>query len=701
MAEFDLGHAHIDQVTPVVAGSNITVRYSYVAGHPIDDTGYLKIVFRYAGDFGMPQFTDSNAPNYCTVSTTAKCRVEPRWDVKGHTRPWGRALFLKVMGGFIDSGEEIHITFGDRTCGSPGWQTQTFCESSFEFKTLVDPVATYQFKELDTSPTMTIVAGPPSKIVCIAPSHTATDTSFDYHLKSEDRWGNPTGPPSRLTHSGFDEAGIRSIEASDSASGLTTQSNPIEVSDEAQTRWWADFHGQSEETIGTNSVEAYFGFARDFALVDIAGHQGNDFQITESFWRAINDTTAAFHAPGSFVTFPGYEWSGNTPLGGDRNVFYASEGGAISRSCGDLVSAETGMRPHSRTAEDLFAFLHTETEAGGGQNRAFVVPHVGGRYSDLAMHSSELEWNVEVHSAWGTFEWLAQDAFRLGYRVGICANSDGHKGRPGASYPGASKFGSYGGLTCVLSEELTRESVMSALQARHCYATTGNRSLVDVHLTRSDDVTAAMGDVLGSNGCDLQLHINVAGTGPLERVDVMNGVRRLKTLRPYHEQEVSNRFKVIWSGAEVRGRDRAVTWDGDLTLEGSEITDVSAVNFWNQNNPLVRTGPRNLAWSSITTGGLAGFILTLDEPKGTLAVKTAQGSICCEVDEIEYEPILCEFGGINKQISILRLPDQPSSHRFTAMVPIGDLAAGDNPIYIRVTQEDGHIAWTSPVYVTN
>ncbi|MBT5876490.1 MAG: DUF3604 domain-containing protein [Candidatus Latescibacteria bacterium] len=701
MAEFELGQALIDQVTPVVAGSNITVRYSYVAGHPIDDTGYLKIVFRFAGDFGMPQFSEPSAPNYCAVSTTANCRVDPRWDAKGHTRPWGRALFLKVMGGFVDSGEEIHITFGDRTGGSPGWQTQTFCETSFEFKTLVDPVATYQFKELETSPTMAIVAGPPSRMVCIAPSHITTGTTFDYHIKTEDRWGNPTGPPYRLTHSGFDEAGIQTIEASDSASGLTAKSNPIDVSDDAQTRWWADFHGQSEETVGTNSVEAYFGFARDFALVDIAGHQGNDFQITESFWQTINDTTATFHAPGSFVTFPGYEWSGNTPLGGDRNVFYASEGRAISRSCGDLVPAEVGMRPHSRTAEDLFAFLKSEKGVGSAQRHAFVVPHVGGRYSDLAMHSREFEWNVEVHSAWGTFEWLAQDAFRLGYRVGICANSDGHKGRPGASYPGASKFGSYGGLTCVLSEELTRESVMSALQARHCYATTGNRSLVDVRLKSSDGVIAAMGDVLGSNGSALKLHIDVTGTGPVERVDVMNGIRHLKTLRPYTDQELGQRLKIIWAGAEVRGRDRAVTWDGDLTLEGTEITDVTAVNFWNQNNPLVQTSSQKLSWRSITTGGLSGFILTLDSLRGSLAVNTTQGRLCCDVNKIGYEPILREYGGINKQISIFRLPDQPSSHKFTATVPIDDLAAGDNPIYIRVTQEDGHMAWTSPIYVTN
>jgi len=63
---------------------------------------------------------------------------------------------------------------------------------------------------------------------------------------------------------------------------------------------------------------------------------------------------------------------------------------------------------------------------------------------------------MEIHSAWGTFEWLLTDGFALGHRSGVVCNSDGHKGRPGASYPGAATFGAYGGLTCFLAEELTR-----------------------------------------------------------------------------------------------------------------------------------------------------------------------------------------------------------------------------------------------------
>jgi hypothetical protein len=45
-------------------------------------------------------------------------------------------------------------------------------------------------------------------------------------------------------------------------------------------------------------------------------HQGNDFQITTPFWEELQRLTREFLNEGRFVTFPGYEWSGNTVLGG-------------------------------------------------------------------------------------------------------------------------------------------------------------------------------------------------------------------------------------------------------------------------------------------------------------------------------------------------------------------------------------------------
>ena len=51
--------------------------------------------------------------------------------------------------------------------------------------------------------------------------------------------------------------------------------------------FWADFHGQSEETVGSNSIEDYFSYARDYSKLDIAAHQGNDFQITDEHHQLL------------------------------------------------------------------------------------------------------------------------------------------------------------------------------------------------------------------------------------------------------------------------------------------------------------------------------------------------------------------------------------------------------------------------------
>ena len=91
--------------------------------------------------------------------------------------------------------------------------------------------------------------------------------------------------------------------------------------------------------------------------------------------------------------------------------------------------------------------------------------------------TARLERTVEVHSSWGTFEWLLHDAFEKGYRVGVVCHSDDHKGRPGATRPGASTFGAIGGLTCYFMPELTRDALFAALRQRKHYGTTGTRHL--------------------------------------------------------------------------------------------------------------------------------------------------------------------------------------------------------------------------------
>jgi hypothetical protein len=304
-------------------------------------------------------------------------------------------------------------------------------------------------------------------------------------------------------------------------------------------------------------------------------------------------------------------------------------------------------------------------------------------------------------AAWGTFEWLVEDALRRGYRIGICANSDGHKCRPGASYPGASTFGSLGGLTCVLAHKLDRESVFEALKARHFYATTGNRCLVGVRLATDDGRRAIMGDVIHPGAGTPRLHVRLVGTAPIESAEVRDGLETIQTFRPYGTDDLGSRVKIVWSGAEVRGRDRMVAWNGGLRLRGNAILSATPINFWNANQPLEKVSSDQLAWKSITTGGATGVILTLDKPHaGSLDIETLQRRVECAVGSIGLEPTVWECGGLRKRIEIYRLPDRQRSCAFSFALPLTRLREGeDDPIYIRMTQEDGHMAWTSPIYV--
>ena len=101
-------------------------------------------------------------------------------------------------------------------------------------------------------------------------------------------------------------------------------------------------------------------YARDKAFVDIVGHQGNDFQITDDFWRHLNSLTKRFYEPGRFVAVPGYEWSGNTGMGGDRNVLFLREGRQIHRSSSILVPDRADFDSDCYTASDLFRALKDE-----------------------------------------------------------------------------------------------------------------------------------------------------------------------------------------------------------------------------------------------------------------------------------------------------------------------------------------------------
>jgi hypothetical protein len=335
-------------------------------------------------------------------------------------------------------------------------------------------------------------------------------------------------------------------------------------------------------------------------------------------------------------------------------------------------------------------------------------------------HDARLERSIEIHSDWGTFEWLLHDALDKGYRVGILANSDGHKGRHGASWPGASLFGAYGGLSCLLAPELTRAGLFDALRRRHHYATTGCRMLLDLRMRLDRDAelfdadpllgpassrparAAMMGDILRSADADTMLEIDLLTQTPIERLEIRNRFEVLETVRPYATGELGRRIRVIWEGSEYRGRGRQSIWDGTAELTGNRFLRAEPINFHNLDKTLDRHGETKLAWAALTTGGFGGFDATLaDARAGSLRIDTRLVKAEIPVAEIGLEDrVLDSGGGIARRIRVFRLPDANAARRMTLSrrVALGGGAA-DDALFVCATLEDGHRAWSSPIYI--
>ena len=733
-----MGSARLTPAGPFIAGSYAELTITYTAGKfGIDDTGMVKISWRTTSDMSKPQFDKPQAANFTTVEASNGARLEV-WFDRLNVRPFANTLLIRVGRGYLREGDTLTVRFGDRRKGSPGFRLQTNVEANVQLRTSVDAFATYEFCELPVQPAFDLLPGPAASWKAILPSLAIVGEPFRLGIVAEDRWGNPTadarqnfdlvsshplrGLPPRIEIRDGD--GPRVIEglAAETEGDLDlrlvangeelARANPLRVVKQApRRRYWGDLHGQSGETIGMGTADAYFRYARDAAFIDMVGHQGNDFQITDAFWNELNRLTAEFDEPGRFVCLPGYEWSGNTGMGGDRNIFYRREGRPIRRSSHILVEGQTSTDA-IYTADELFRGLEGED--------AVVIAHVGGRYADLRYaHDGRLERAVEVHSTWGTFEWILHDAFEKGFRVGVVCHSDDHKGRPGATRPGASSFGAIGGLTCYFMPELTRDALFEALRHRRHYGTTGVRLYLDLRASFDRPVIgfsedpqlgparefatreALMGDIIRPGGVPMRLAAEVIGTAPIERVDVMHGTSVAQTIRPYVAADLGRRVRVLWQGAEYRGRGRETLWEGKLAIAGNRIARFAPVNFLNPERRVQETAAGTaLAWSSVTTGNLAGIDLWLDEAQhGRLSIETSVVSGTVDLAALADDTIAFDGGGLGRRLSVYRLPEADWSRRVALDHEISFAGGRDLPVYLRVTQADGNQAWSSPIYL--
>jgi len=267
--------------------------------------------------------------------------------------------------------------------------------------------------------------------------------------------------------------------------------------------------------------------------------------------------------------------------------------------------------------------------------------------------------------------------------------------------------------------ELTRDALFEALRRRRHYGTTGTRLFLDLHGWFAQPVAvfaedpliadqhqapvreALMGDIIRPEGVPMRLAGEIIGTAPIERVDIMHGTEIAETVRPYGTAELGRRIRILWQGAEYRGRGRETLWQGKVTVAGNRVSRFEPVNFLNPERQVREiTSGVMFEFNSVTTGNLAGIDLWMEEERrGSLRIETNVVSGEVDLRALAEQTAKFDAGGLNRTISVYRLPEQDWSRHVKFDHSVSFTGGSDVPVYVRITQSDGHQAWSSPIYL--
>jgi hypothetical protein len=487
--------------------------------------------------------------------------------------------------------------------------------------------------------------------------------------------------------------------------------------------YYCDLHVHSEDTIGTNSTTYNLTYGRDVTGLDILAFAHNDFNITTAKWKKTVELIREITKDGSFVAYPGTEWCGSSCAGGDHNVVflhddepefpYLKTGEHVRSVEWNEEMMGGGVEPGAWPLEELWAAYAKDPEGH------LLIPHVGGRRCILDWHYPALERLIEIGSSWGHFGWLYQEAMMRGYKIGASMAGDEHRGRCGGGVPGTAVFGTKGGMSGVISPELSRKAVAKALRARHTFASTGERTyglircgehIMGDEFTHKGPATIEY-RFLGDAGWDEIIAFD--HTGEIWRRDLQQELG-------YSDRKI--RFR--WGGARVKDRYRWAAWKGKVTITNAVINDFAGRGFEHIEETCWRESATTVGFKSDTYGDvdaieldvshlatakirvegtIDGYVKVGDPTKGNPFVHCP--TFVWEItgaELLEAARTKKDLPGVEMFLAFERMSDSPAPREVSGTFNIdpNNGPHGHRPVYFFGRQIDDAKVWTSALFPT-
>ncbi len=216
----------------------------------------------------------------------------------------------------------------------------------------------------------------------------------------------------------------------------------------------------------------------------------------------------------------------------------------------------------------------------------------------------------------------------------------------------------------------------------------------------SCEIRRFSGDIARVEADEAELHVKIRGSAPIERVEIFDAERMIECVRPYTAADLGARVRLVYQGAEYRGRARTTNWDGELAVEGNEIVRAEVINNWNLDRGLQTQSSTGLTWKAVTTGNYGAIDIWLKNGlAGRLSFETRHARGQRDIASLGFERHVFSAGGLDRAVKLYRLPERMTETRVDIRRRVRVRDVGDTRLYVRVTQEDGHRAWSSPIYL--
>ena len=488
--------------------------------------------------------------------------------------------------------------------------------------------------------------------------------------------------------------------------------------------FWGDLHNHNAVGYAKGSLERsidlaqehldFFAFTGHASWHDMPKMPGNrhmkwvnGFEVHSKHWPKTRQLIQEANSD-DFVAFLGYEWH--------------------SSQFGDYCMIFPEDQP------ELFLPNHVEKLLDFAEgNKALAIPHhvgykQGWRGANFKHFRPGASPVVEVFSEHGCTETdrspypmirhsnggrsasnMIVPQLQKGMRFGFVASSDDHLGYPGA----------YGeGVLGVWAEDLSSRSLMEAIRARRTYAATGDRIALEVSLN---------GHPMGSDvpaTTDRQIDVRVQGEDAISMVELIRNGKVIERHfpedhlddKPILPGKVKCRLQYGWGPWADLAMGRTCFWDMTIKLDGGRFTraipcfqsapfneklrdKLKVVS--NQELRLDSNTTRVNCYAEDPTKAVVTEIEGTPDTVLTLQIrKPYEKTISAKLQDLIDDNVV-EFTGVftSESYIVHRLVGQSE---YSAQIRWQDQQSDANSTdwyYVRVTQNNGQLAWSSPIWV--